>query len=115
MNPMNVAGMSPQELVTVTDDAGHVISKDTQYRAFSDPTNSAGRFTDIPVGSCFGPPPPSQNLCVNSTQVFNIVVTAGGNATTYYITTITIARDCVQGVKISTVSPDAEFTCGTVN
>jgi hypothetical protein len=114
MNPMHVAGMSPQELVTVTDDAGHVISKDTRYRAFSGPTDSAGRFTDNPVGSCFGPPP-SQNVCVNSTQVFNIVVTVSGSATTYDITTITIARDCVQGVKISTVSPDEEFTCGTVN
>lgn len=116
MNPMHVAGMTPKELVTISDDAGHVIRQDTQYRAFATPlsTNSSGQFTDIPVGTCFGPPP-SQNICVNATQLFNIVVTAGGTTTTYDISTTTIARDCVQGVKVSTLSPDADFTCGTVN
>ena len=66
--PLNIEGMTPQELVTVTDDAGHTISHDMQYRPFATPqtTDSSGKFTDIPVGTCFGPPAPLQNLCVNS-------------------------------------------------
>lgn len=117
MNPMHVAGMTPKELVTIIDDAGDVLFHDTQYRSFATPpsTDSAGKFTDVPCGSCIGPPPPSQNICVNTTQLFNIVVTAGGTTTTYDISTSTIRRDCVQGVKVSTVSPDADFTCGMVN
>jgi hypothetical protein len=117
MNPIQMAGMKPQELVTVTDDAGNVISHDTQFRPFATPqtTDAAGQFTDIPVGTCFGPPPPSQNVCVTSTQLFNIIVTTGGASATYDIATITFARDCLQGVKVSTTDPNKEFSRGTVN
>ena len=115
--PLNIGGMTPKGLVTVTDDAGNTISQGTQYLPFATPeaTDSTGKFTDIPVGTCFGPPVPSQNFCVNSTQFFRIAVTVGGTTTSYEISGATIARDCVQGVRVSTLNPEMQFIRGTVN
>jgi hypothetical protein len=114
-NQIKRSGMTPQELVTVSDDRGNVISAGTQYRSFSTPvsTTSNGTFTDKPVGSCLSPPP-SSNVCFNVTQLFNLVV---GN-TTFDIHTITIRRDCVQGIRVSVqngIDNVQVYELGTVN
>lgn len=113
-------GMVAQELVTVLDSAGNVISKSTKYEPFATPqaTMADGIINDIPVGTCFSVPPPP-NRCVNVTQLFNIVVpNAGSSSTTFDIKTITIRRDCEQGIRVTVMNtglPDQNFTLGTVN
>ncbi len=119
-NPIRRSGMTPQELITVTDDAGNTITADNVYRPFSTPqqTRNDGTFTDIPVGSCFNPPPPT-NACVNATQLFRLIVpTSGGSTTAYDISTITFHRDCLQGIRVQvqhTASNVQIFSLGTVN
>ncbi len=117
--PIRVSGLTPRELVTVTSDAGNVISRDNQFRAFATPPSSRsnGSFTDTPIGTCFDPPPQG-NLCVNVTQLFDILVpVSGGGTVRYDISTITIRRDCVQGIRISVQneSNTETRTLGTVN
>ena len=74
---------------------------------------------DIPIGTCTSPPPPP-NRRLNVTQLFNIVVpNAGGSgSTTFDIKTITIRRDCQQGIMVNitnTGAQDQTFSLGTVN
>jgi hypothetical protein len=112
--------MVAQELVTAIDDRGNVVSKSTNYAPFSTPQATAadGIINDIPVGTCFSVPPPP-NRCVNATQLFNIIVpNVGASSTTFDIKTITIRRDCQQGIKVTVMNtglPDQNFTLGTVN
>jgi len=105
---ISVAGLTPQEHFTVNG------SGTPGFAAFANPpnTDTSGQFNDEPVGTCFGPPPPSSNLCVDVVQTFNIVVP--GVSTPFPISTSTTRRDCVQGIKV-TVSTGATFTFGVVN
>lgn len=104
---INVSGMTPQEHFTVNGTEAFA-----GFRAFATPPNTdgAGKFLDIPVGTCFGPPVPSFNACVDVIQTFNIVA---GTAT-FPISTTTTRRDCVQGIRVQ-VSPGSTFTIGIVN
>lgn len=91
---MKMAGMTPQEDLKVPPD-GHDWGRG--FLPFSTPqqTTSSGTFDDTPLGTCFGPPIPSNNVCYGPiTQYFNIVM----SGITYPITTTTTVTDCVKGI-----------------
>ncbi len=106
-NAVLVAGMTPQEHFTVNGTPAY-----DGFKPFATPqnTDAQGEFTDIPVGTCFGPPVPQTNICVDAVQTFNIVV----GTSTFSINTTTTRRDCVQGIRVQ-ISPGSTYTIGTVN
>jgi len=106
-NGVLVAGMTPQEHFTVNGTPAY-----DGFKPFATPQNTdgQGKFTDIPVGTCFGPPVPQTNICVDAVQTFNIVV----GTSTFSINTTTTRRDCVQGIRVQ-ISPGSTYTIGTVN
>jgi hypothetical protein len=112
-NAVQQSGMTPQEHVKVN-------GQDTfaGFRQFATPptTDGNGNFHDIPVGTCFGPPFPAGNPCVDVVQTFQLV---NGN-NTYPINTTTTRRDCALGIRITVVpgagtDPQKVYTFGTVN
>lgn len=110
--PIKQSGMTPQEHVNIN-------GQDTfpGFKEFATPstTDSLGAFHDVPVGTCFGPPMPSGNPCVDVVQTFQIVNGKKTNA----ITTKTTRRDCALGIKITVVpgsgTDQTTYTFGTVN
>ncbi len=95
------AGMTPQETVSTP------VGGFTDFRPFATPptTNSAGRFLDTPVGTCFGPPIPSGNICLSPViQRFNIRVPTPSGEATYPIPTETRRIDCKNGIRIDVVN-----------
>ena len=110
-NPINKSGMTPQEHFTVNG-----VDAFPGFRAFAIPptTDAVGILNDIPVGTCFGPPMPAGNPCVNVVQTFNIRVQTSGGEMIFPIITQTTRRDCALGIRVQ-VSPGSTFTIGTVN
>lgn len=113
------SGLTPRELVTITDDAGHVISRSTQFEPFATPrtTINGTAFTDTPIGTCFQPPP-QNNICFNIVQLFDVLVpTSTGSTVKFDISTITIRRDCVRGIRITVQGSFGGnvFSMGVVN
>lgn len=104
---INFSGMTPQEHFTVNGTQAF-----PGFRPFATPqnTDASGQLLDIPVGTCYGPPVPSFNACVDVIQTFNIVV----GSRTFPISTITTRRDCLNGIRVQ-VSPGSSYTIGTVN
>lgn len=90
---MQASGITPQELVCST---AHNPACQSGYSPFSTPptTGPGGTFDDIPLGTCFSPPPQT-NQCVSATQQFQAVL----NGQTSSVTTLTSRTDCVQGEK----------------
>jgi len=109
---MTVGGMTPQE-----DVSRDGVDWGRGFLSFATPpqTNPDGTFDDNPVGTCFGPPIPSQNLCVSVVQTFNIVY----NNITYPIFTVMTRRDCVKGIRGNIsgnpAGDNGSFSFGTVN
>jgi hypothetical protein len=111
-NPLQVAGMKPLETTTVNGQPTGTVNQ-----PFSTPqiTTSSGTFDDDPVGTCFGPPAPTQNLCVNAGQSFSIIFIDG---LTYPINTTTSIRECVKGIKSNVFGNPGgtqELSAGTIN
>jgi IPT/TIG domain len=104
---INVAGLTPQEHFTVNGTPAF-----PGFRPFATPqdTDATGKFLDIPIGTCFGPPIPPSNVCVDVVQTFNVMVGSVASP----ISTTTTRRDCVQGIRVA-VSPGSTTTIGTVN
>ena len=110
-NPIQVAGLTPQEIFSVNGQPAL-----STYSPFATPVSTpfGGSFEDKPVGSCITVQP-GQNLCVDVVQNFNIVVPSlSGGSATYPISTQTQRRDCQQGIRV-TITPGSSFTLGTVN
>jgi hypothetical protein len=107
MNPILVAGLTPQESVSQNGGAY------SAYNQFSTPvtTTSSGTFTDIPVGSCILTPPPP-NRCIPVAQKFQIMVPGVTNP--FPITTTVSRTDCQEGIKINVlpVPPGATYSFG---
>jgi hypothetical protein len=106
------AGLTPQEHFTINGQDAF-----PGFLPFATPptTDSQGLFLDTPVGTCFGPPIPPGNPCVDVVQTFNIrVPTSSGGEITFPISTVTTSRDCSLGQRIQ-VSPGGTYTFGTVN
>jgi hypothetical protein len=107
---MKVSGLTPKELVCNPGGC------DKAYKVFSTPetTTATGTFNDTPIGSCFGPPKPTTNVCTGITVSYQAVL----NGTTYSVTTLTDRTDCVQGEKDQIYSNPAAYnktyTTGTV-
>jgi hypothetical protein len=110
MNPISVAGLTPQE--SVSQNGGPF----STFKSFSTPvaTRSDGTFEDIPVGTCFSVRPPP-NRCIPVSQRFQILVP--GVSTPFPITTTTSRTDCEQGIKIvvNPVPPGTTYTFGILN
>jgi hypothetical protein len=103
--------MTPLETVKVNGSATNINQK-----PFATPqsTNPDGTFEDTPLGSCFGPPIPSTNVCVTDQQTFNIVL----NGATLPISTVSTSRQCLKGISLQVDgNPDSpeKFSIGTVN
>jgi hypothetical protein len=94
-NPMNVSGMLPQEHVTWS-----LGPTPPDFLPFATPrtTDPSGQFHDIPVGTCFPPPAPFVNRCIDVGQDFNIV----RDGTIFRIDTVTKRRDCTWGIRVNT-------------
>ncbi|MGB8128587.1 MAG: hypothetical protein WCG81_02230, partial [Candidatus Angelobacter sp.] len=110
-NPIQVAGLTPQEIFSVNGQPAL-----STFTPFATPVSTpfGGSFEDKPVGSCLSVQP-SQNLCVDVVQKFNIVVpSSSGGSVNYPISTQTQRRDCQQGMRV-TITPGSSFTLGTVN
>jgi hypothetical protein len=103
------ANMVPKEHVTVNGQAAF-----PGFQPFADPpeTDAQGRFNDTPVGTCFGPPIPQGNPCVDVVQTFRLFQTP--YASDHVIDTVTTRRDCAQGIRVE-VSTGTTVTLGTVN
>jgi hypothetical protein len=89
-NPMQMSGITPQELVCVAE---YNPSCQTGYSPFSTPqtTVATGSFLDTPIGTCFVDP--NGNECVHPTQQFQATL----NGQTYPVSTLTTRIDCAQG------------------
>ena len=109
-SPIAMAGMTPQEHVTVNGSPTF-----SGYSPFATPqtTASDGTFVDVPVGTCFTTT--TQNLCVSVVQSFELVSSAGTSS----ILTTTGRRDCEYGQSLTTTgNPSGEndsYSQGTVN
>jgi len=92
-NAMAVSGMTPQERVYING----VVQGPPYWNAFGIPrtTPSDGKFDDDPIGTCFGPPNPSQMVCNSVTQAFQVVF----NNVTYPIQTEVSRTDCNTGIQ----------------
>lgn len=92
-NAMQISGITPQEKVCVSG------SCQSSYNTFSTPvsTTTAGTFNDTPIGTCFGPPAPTTNVCVTVSVTYQAYIF--GPTNTYPITTASGRQDCVKGEK----------------
>jgi hypothetical protein len=91
-NPMNISGITPQELV-----CNSVFGCQSGYNLFSTPpsTTPSGTFNDTPIGTCFGPPAPPTNECVTVSVKYQAYIF--GPTNNYVIATVSNREDCVQG------------------
>ena len=105
------AGMTPEEIVSSA--AGGF----SDYRPFATPTttDSAGKFNDIPIGTCFQNPP--SNICLDVRQQFRVKVPTANGEQLYFLGTEANRRDCRDGIKVTiTTGTDTQtYTLGTVN
>ena len=108
-SPMAASGITPQEHVTRNG------QPQPGWHNFSTPetTFSDGKFDDDPVGTCFGPPKPTTNLCVSVNQSFQALY----RKNTYPIDTTVSRQDCNNGISVTVDdNPSAynnTFTQGT--
>jgi hypothetical protein len=91
-NLMQISGVTPEELVCIAGSGCQ-----TSYHTFSTPPSSTtgGAFNDTPIGTCFGPPAPTTNMCVTVSVKYQAYIF--GPTNNYPITTVTNRTDCVQG------------------
>jgi hypothetical protein len=115
--PISMSGMTPLEHFTVNGNEAFA-----GFRSFATPptTDAGGNLHDIPVGTCFGPPVPPGNPCLDVVQTFQIVVPGANGGLPYPIKTVTTRRDCSLGISIQVVPGAANaaqttFSLGTVN
>ena len=109
-----LSGMTPEEKVTQNGNTNG------QYASFSTPvtTTSSGTFTDIPIGTCYGPPVPQTNLCIPVKQEFRVKVPkTGGGDMTFFLGTTVNRQDCVSGIDITiaTGTTSNHWTLGNIN
>lgn len=111
-NAMQISGITPEEKVCVSG------SCQPSYNTFSTPvsTTNAGTFNDTPIGTCFGPPAPTTNVCVTVSVTYQAYIFGPTNS--YSIATVSNRQDCVKGEKDQISSNPAgynqTYTSGTV-
>lgn len=110
--PITTAGMTPEEIFSVSTGGGL-----TEYKPFARPptTDANGRFRDVPIGTCTNAP---SNFCANVRQQFRIKTpTDGGVDLLHFLPTETTRVDCRDGIKVTvtTATNSQTFTLGTLN
>jgi hypothetical protein len=114
MQPIFQGGMTPIEQFTINGQVNNL-----NYLPFATPqtTSTAGILTDVPVGTCFGPPIPAFNACVDVVQTFKIIVPTTNGNVTYPISTVTSRRDCCNGIRITVTNANmlSTYSFGTIN